>query len=134
MLTGKLILVYGALVGLPLLALTSVLRYGQNLSAPPAVSGSWKVESEAVVLAAGCYGMLVKQSGTDVTITFEDARHTTVSGEIANRKLMAASPGPQLELAVVGVGSEQRLVGSYRDKSFTAVRARLSCLEGPSHS
>lgn len=134
MLTGRLLTTYGTLVGLPLLALASVLHYGQGMSAPPAVAGYWKVESEAVVMAAECGGMRVKQSGTDVTLVFEDARHTTISGRLANRKLLAIGPAPQLEIVVVGAGSEQSLVGSYADKAFIAVREKRSCSEGPSHS
>ena len=115
MLRAKTLFTYGALVVLPLLALTSVLSFGRSLHAPPAVAGTWKMDTTKSIRE--CTGMLLTQSGTDVTIVLQDARHTTLTGIIRNHRILA----PQLDALVTSAGSEERLSGSYRDKPFTAV-------------
>ena len=94
------VFLYLFLVGVPVLAISGVLRVGQRLRPPVFVGGTWSVErpwktdpdsscgyslinSERTVLT-------ISQSGTRLLLTLNDENRTTLAGEIRDATITAA--------------------------------------------
>ena len=94
---------YLFLVGVPVLAISGVLRVGQRLRSPIFVGGTWSVErpwnrdhdsscghslinSEPTVLT-------IAQSGSHLLITLNDGSRTTFAGEIHDATITATRAG-----------------------------------------
>jgi len=79
----KSLLIYLALVGLPLAGLAGILRAGSRLHAPPAVGGAWRVEAPA---SPADSLLEVSQSGEHAVVRFGGAR---MLGEVRGDSLIA---------------------------------------------
>lgn len=88
----KLVLLYLALVGTPLLGLLGILRIGETLDVPVSIGGTWTVEpATAQAIQRSCVSlelpdrdpeMTVSQSGRYVQVRFNDAARTSMIGRL----------------------------------------------------
>jgi len=131
----KAILLYLALVGLPVLGVAGILRLGSRLEAPPDIGGTWRAAfAPAAQLVPPCVELPpdaaafdVAQSGVHVSVTLNDASRTRLDGKLRGMHLWGraenlpllgtartACPGAPLELAadLVWDGRESHLVGN----------------------
>ena len=65
---GRSVLLYGAMVGIPLALLLGVLGVGRDLAAPPSLGGAWRVESGATCGLSQGERFDIVQSGQFVVI------------------------------------------------------------------
>lgn len=79
------LLLYLALVGLPLAGLFGILRAGSRLEAPPAVGGAWRVEAPA---SPADSVLEVSQSGVHAVVRHGGVR---MRGEVRGDSLFAAA-------------------------------------------
>lgn len=130
----KSVLLYLALVGLPMLGVLGVLRLGRHLEAPPDVGGVWRAEiAPAVQLVPPCVELTpeatafdVVQSGRHAGVTLNDPARTRLEADLQGIRLWAraaqlpvlgtaraACPDAPLELAAILVaeGRDAELVG-----------------------
>lgn len=88
----KALLLYFALVGTPVAGLLLILRVGERIDAPPAVSGTWVVD-DAFARAArrSCVpldfpdqspSLTISQSGRYLRLQFNDAGRTAMPGTL----------------------------------------------------
>jgi len=119
---NNLTLGYVLLVGVPLLVLLSTLHAGADLTAPPALSGEWMIESTAgnctgPLAGAGRTPMSIYQTGPDLLVTFNDPRKTTLAGTVENGHVAAVSNTTncgaafRLEAAAAGKPPQRSLLG-----------------------
>lgn len=130
----KSVLLYIALVGLPVLGVLGILRLGSGLSAPPHLAGVWRaglgpatqLVPPCVELAHDAPAFHLSQSGVTVDLTLNDAARTRIGARLDGTRLWgqadrlpllgtarSACPGASLELAaeVVEDGGTSTLVG-----------------------
>jgi len=99
------IFLYVLLVGIPVIAVSGVLRVGQRLRPPIFVGGTWNVEWSDIGAVSACGESLIRsdrtvltisQSGSRLLLTLDDENRTTLQGEISNTTITAttAVPGP----------------------------------------
>jgi len=97
----RFVLAYILLVGVPLLGLAGVLKFGRGLSAPISVDGVWKLSADGTHLPAKCakglaflQGSLItfSQSGRDVIVTVNGEGAISGSGVIEGTTLNASLP------------------------------------------
>ena len=94
------VLLYLFLVGVPVLAVSAVLRAGQRLRAPLFVEGTWRVERGSSTSAESpCADALINadrtltisQSGSHLLLTLNDETGTTLAGEIRDATITAGT-------------------------------------------
>jgi hypothetical protein len=103
----KSLLLYLAMVGLPLAGLFGILRAGSRLDAPPSVGGSWRIDAPA---SASSRTIDISQSGEHVVVEVDGAR---LRGEVRGDTLVAAAPaGCELRLRIDRAAEPDRLVGT----------------------
>ena len=130
----KAVLLYLALVGLPVLGVAGVLRLGGRIEAPPDIGGVWRAEiAPAVQLVPPCVELTpdatafdVVQSGVHAGVTLNDPARTRLDATLRGARLWgraaqlpllgtarAACPGAPLELAAdfSTDGRDAQLVG-----------------------
>lgn len=93
------VLLYILLVGLPILAISGVLRAGQRLRSPIFVGGTWSVERQwdTDPDSSCCYSLIssegtvlaISQSGSRLFFTMNDEKWTTFAGEIRGSTVTA---------------------------------------------
>lgn len=90
------VLLYLALVGLPILAVCGLLHMGERLSAPVSVAGTWSAQlsfPESLagdpMISPGVKVLTISQSGPQVFLTFDDERKTTLAGKINETAIYA---------------------------------------------
>ena len=93
------VFLYVFLVGLPVLAISAVLRVGQRLRSPVFVGGTWSVErpSNTDPDSSCCYSLIssertvltISQSGSRLSLTLNDQNRTTFAGEIRDSTINA---------------------------------------------
>jgi len=97
----RFVLAYILLVGVPLLGLAGVLKFGRGLSAPISVDGVWKLSTDGTHLPPQCAKglaflqgslMTFSQSGKDVTVTVNSEGVIAGSGVIEGTTLNASLP------------------------------------------
>ena len=120
---NNLTLGYVLLVGVPLLVLLTTLHAGADLTAPPALSGEWMIESAAgncagPLAGAGQTPISIYQTGPELLITFNDPRRTTLAGTVENGRIAAVSnttahcgAALRLEAAIAGKPGQRSLLG-----------------------
>lgn len=91
---------YLLLVILPILALLGILKYGRRLTAPTAVGGIWRLQSNLVANGnTGCGGLFgslqnasleISQSGKDLTLTLTAGLRQQATGLIQGGTLTAS--------------------------------------------
>ena len=119
---NNLTLGYVLLVGVPLLVLLTTLHAGADLTAPPALSGEWMIESTAgncagPLAGAGQAPMSIYQTGPELLITFNDPGKTTLAGTVENGRIAAVSNTARcgaafrLEAAMAGKPGQRFLLG-----------------------
>jgi hypothetical protein len=91
---------YLFLVILPVMALLGILKYGRRLTAPMAVGGVWKLESNLASTGnAGCSGLfgslqdaslVILQSGKNLTLTLPGGLRRQATGLIQGGTLTAS--------------------------------------------
>ncbi|MHB8218679.1 MAG: hypothetical protein ACYDDS_21615 [Candidatus Sulfotelmatobacter sp.] len=96
------VIAYILLVGLPLLGLAGVLRFGHGLSAPISVSGVWKLGAEGAPLVDGKCGkglaslqgalLTISQSGKELIVSVNNESLAIGSGVMEGTTLMATLP------------------------------------------
>lgn len=86
------ILLYGPLVGLPILGVTLVLEFGRGLTAAPSVAGRWSltvpvtVDTVACPAARGLWhatAIEVRQSGAGINLTLVGSGSGSLPGHVA---------------------------------------------------
>jgi len=103
----RFVLLYAALVGLPLLGILAILRAGQNLTPPRAVAGVWKIESSLSAPQAGaCLAawnesdrpqMVVSQSGPHLQVILQGHSDLLMRGSIqGDTVILTAMEAPDL--------------------------------------
>jgi hypothetical protein len=98
----RVVLLYLALVGLPVLGILGVLQVGRTLSAPISLAGTWNAQlspdSESIAADPGLLPrpmvLTITQSGSDVTLVFDDNQRTTLAGKIQGATVNAAALRP----------------------------------------
>lgn len=128
------ILLYLALVGLPILGVLAILRLGEEIEAPPHLGGVWSASlAPAAQLVPPCVELAhdstvfrIAQSGIHVSIVLNDAARTRIESRLVADRLWGrnerlptlgtarnACPDASLELAaeVVAHGRDSILVG-----------------------
>lgn len=91
----KAVLLYVALVGLPVLGVVGILRLGRGLTAPPDIGGTWRAGlSPAAQLVPPCVELSsessafdVAQSGRHVGLTLNDAARTRLAASLEGERL-----------------------------------------------
>ena len=123
------IVLYGFIVGLPIVGISMVLKVGRDLPAPPAVWGSWSLQLEGWApgcsAAAGLGGpttLTIGQSGDHLVLSFGDSIRSQLSGQL--RWGQMADP-PTIE-AAAGPGP-----AGGRDIKITDLRATLDPTQSP---
>jgi hypothetical protein len=95
------VMTYALLVVLPVGGLLAILKHGRTLRAPVSVSGAWTLHAAATPSASlvcarslvdADTGVVISQSGQDITLTWSDAERTTTSGVINGTTLTATVP------------------------------------------
>jgi hypothetical protein len=96
------VVAYILLVGLPLLGLAGVLRFGQGLSAPISVNGVWKLGADGAPLPAGKCGkglaflqdalLTISQSGKELIVSVNNESLAIGSGVMEGTTLKATLP------------------------------------------
>jgi len=96
------VVAYILLVGLPLLGLAGVLRFGRGLSAPISVSGVWKLGADGALLPAGKCGkglaslqnalLTISQSGKELIVSVNNESLAIGSGVMEGTTLKATLP------------------------------------------
>ncbi len=97
----KPILLYLFLVGVPVLAVSEVLRAGQRLRPPVFVEGTWMIERDAGaeascsddVISSDSTVLTISQSGPHLVLTLNGRNRTTLEGEIHDAKITAVTAG-----------------------------------------
>ncbi|HEU4452571.1 MAG TPA: hypothetical protein VFR81_05895 [Longimicrobium sp.] len=103
----KSLLLYLAMVGLPLAGLFGILHAGSRIDAPPSVGGSWRIDAPA---SASTRTIDVSQSGEHVVVEVDGAR---LRGEVRGDSLFAAAPGRcGLRVRIDRAAEPDRLVGT----------------------
>ena len=115
----KFVLAYTLLVGLPLLGLAGVLRFGRGLTAPISVDGVWQFGTDQAHLPHGKCGkglaslegslVTFSQSGRELTVTVNNEWSATGSGVIEGTTLNATVPLLQASTNEPGCGSDNVL-------------------------
>jgi len=87
------------LVGVPVLAVSGVLRVGERLRPPIFVGGTWNIEQAAPTDADSLCGdslinpnrtiLTISQSGSHLTLMLNDENRTTFAGEIRDASIVA---------------------------------------------
>ena len=98
------LLAYIFLVGLPALGLVMILDAGHNLKAPPAVSGTWRVEGDWTPLprnghmtafsGATPVTLTISQSGTELFARWGGGSGTTLAGTVAPGRMVIGKKAP----------------------------------------
>jgi hypothetical protein len=133
------VLLYVFLVGVPVLAISGILRVGQRLRSPIFVEGTWNVERASNTgpdSSCGCSlinadrtVLTVSQSGSHLLVTLNDENRTTFAGKIRNATITATIARPesytspdaqgfssasiQLNATVEREGESDRLLGAF---------------------
>lgn len=115
------ILLYLALVGVPLLGVLGILQIGRGLVPPPAFGGTWRIEPETAESGAGCAlpagTMRIEQSGLRARVMLgAGAGSAEVDGRaLRTRTLLPTSGGDcsgwHLDAAGLGGAVPERLEG-----------------------
>jgi len=98
----RFVIAYILLVGLPLLGLAGVLRFGQGLSAPISVNGVWKLGADGAPLPVGKCGkrlatlqdtlLTISQSGKELIVSVNNESLAIGSGVMEGTTLKATVP------------------------------------------
>lgn len=122
----KAILWYAVFVGVPLLALLVILRFGEGLPAPRAVHGEYAfvVDSSGAIgclmpdAAAGERRMTISQSGTRIDLTLVGEKRVAFRGTIAGDTISAratrtclTADSSAIAATVERTGPETKIVG-----------------------
>jgi hypothetical protein len=97
------VLLYGAMVGIPLALLLGVLGAGRDLDAPPSLGGAWRVESGATCGLSQGEHFEVVQSGQFVVIRLSE--RSPLQGRLEGDILRAA--GGTREASAPGCGERE---------------------------
>lgn len=122
----KSLLLYGPLVGVPILGVTLVLESGRGLTAPPSVSGRWNLSAPVTVDSVACpaargllhtSGLEIRQSGTEISVTLVGSSNGTLPGRVTRGSdsliTMAVATGAVSFHAIVDRSTTPaRLIGS----------------------
>ena len=115
MFKNRLTLGYLVLVGVPLLFLAVTLRAGRGLSAPPAISGTWTIESQQALPRT----MTIDQTGPDLLIAFHDPDRPQFAASLENGRIS----GPGFQAGVTGQPGKRWLEGR-APAAFRAVKSK----------
>ena len=95
------VLLYLLLVGVPVLAVSEVLRAGRRLRPPVFVEGTWNLEHASSTSADPSCGdalinadptvLTISQSGRHLLLTLNDANRTTFAGQIRGETITATT-------------------------------------------
>jgi hypothetical protein len=100
---GRSVLLYSAMVGVPLVLLLGVLGMGRDLSAPPSLGGAWRVESGATCGLSQGERFDIVQSGQFVVIRL--SARSPLQGRLDGDVLRAA--GGTREASAPGCGERE---------------------------
>lgn len=97
-----MLLIYLALVGVPLLALFAILKTGGGIAANPSVAGDWNVAADFSSLGAAPCGPLlatvhqpafsITQSGREMTLTLNNSYKTVLAARVSGSRLITNGP------------------------------------------
>jgi len=98
----RVVLLYLALVGLPVLGILGLLQVGQTLSAPISLAGTWNAQlspdGESIAADPGLLPrpmvLTITQSGSNVILVFDDNQRTRLAGKIQGTTINAAALRP----------------------------------------
>ena len=125
----KALLLYVVLVGIPVVGVCSLLRFGEALTAPIPVGGVWIAETTSRDLCdRSCGGLKIpsdqlalsiSQSGTYLVLTLNDRKRTALAGRIDNSTIVAA-----------GETRSTSVDPSTDNEATIGLRARVECQDG----
>jgi hypothetical protein len=106
------VFLYLFLVGLPVLAISGVLRVGQRLRSPIFVGGTWRLERNKDPDSSCGYALInserrvltISQSGSRLLLTLNDDDRTTFAGEIRDATITATTARPASETSIDAQG------------------------------
>lgn len=139
----EFVISYLLLVVLPILALLGILKYGRRLTAPLAVAGVWKVQTDLAgtgsLPCSELFGSLqdaslvISQSGKNLTLTLPSGLQEDSSGAIEGAALTASFLPIQMNSAnpACGGGGALSLTATVdpnsTPRSFTGTFSVLGC-------
>jgi len=130
----KAVLLYLALVGIPVLAVLGILQLGRGLTAPIAVAGTWNIEKNspitndsscsALPISSDKPVLTITQSGSHLQLMFNDTDRTTLTGELHEQTISTANTPSQGQDAI---GLEARVDRQAEPDSLQGVLTFREC-------
>ena len=133
MIARRLVVGYLSLVGLPLLAVLLILKFGEGIPALPAIEGSWVMEAQTQAEGGACSAFLgefagrtlsVSQSGRFLAASWDHRPKTRMRGLLEGSQFTLTSVGEPRGACEEGPLQIEGLV--FDAKGMHALDARLS--------
>jgi hypothetical protein len=100
---------YLILVGIPVLGVLGLLQLGEGVTPPVSVGGKWQLQLDSQVACDACSHrvgcndhptLTISQSGTHLSLVFDDEEKTTLTGRIDGLAITAKATELSMEVSL----------------------------------